>query len=298
MIMIKNTYLSLLLAVAVSFTSCDTATSQTDNDLAKMDAPQGTTKLVEKTMIYKYETDEIKPRSVSTFTFNEDGNFLTHTQLYPDGKQNSQKYTYDDQGRVSKIEDYSYRINKTAVKTYTYDGENPLTITVAVENGPNYVPKIVQFFEGKKKVKEEIYNNEGVIRESTIIDGDTHTSTSYDNSGNLSRKKVQTFKNGKEIKRINYNQEGDVVSGLEYQLDNNDNMIRSWILDENMDRDKESFGYYYTYDNSAWTLRAGREIRDYGSGPVANIKVRNIKGSTNASISDQDIKAVMKDIKL
>jgi hypothetical protein len=297
-IMIKNTYLSLLMVIAISFVSCDTASSQIDNDLAIMEAPQGTTELVEKTMIYKYETDEIKPRSVSTFTFNEDGNFLMHTQLFPDGKENSQKYTYDDQGRVSKITDYSYSANKTAVKTYTYQGENPLTITVAVENGPNYVPKIIQYFEGKKKVKEEIYNNDGVLREVLEINGDIHTSTSYDNSGNLSYKKVKTFKNGKEIKRINYNEEGKATSGLEYELDQHDNMIRSWTLDENMKHDRESFGYYYTYDNDAWTLRVGREIRDYGSGPVANIKVREIKGATNASITDEEIKAAMKKIKL
>jgi hypothetical protein len=286
------------MVIAISFVSCDTASSQIDNDLAAMDAPQGTTQLVEKTMIYKYETDEIKPRSTSTFTFNQDGNLLTHTQLFPDGKKNSQEYFYDEQGRVSKITDYSYSADNTAIKSYTYEGENPLTITVAVQNGQNYVPKIVQYFDGKNKVKEEIYNNEGVIRESMVIDGDTRTSTSYDNSGNLSRKKVQTFKNGKEVKRINYNEEGDVFSGLEYELDKNDNMIRSWILDENMNRDKESFGYYYTYDNDAWTLRVGREIRDYGSGPVANIKVREIKGATNASITEAEIKEAMNKINL
>ena len=296
--MIKKTYLSLLLVIAISFVSCDTASSQIDNDLATMDAPQGTTELVEKTMIYKYETNEIKPRSISTFTFNQDGNFLTHTQLFPDGKKNSQEYFYDDQGRISKITDYSYSANSTAIKTYTYEGENPLTITVAVQNGQNYIPKIVQYFDGKNKVKEEIYNNEGVMRERIEIDGGTRTSTSYDNSGNLSRKKVQTFKNGKEVKRINYNEEGDVISGLEYELDKNDNMIRSWILDENLNRDKESFGYYYTYDNEAWTLRVGREIRDYGSGPVANIKVREIKGATTASITEAEIKEALGKIKL
>ncbi len=286
------------MSIAISFVSCDTASSQIDNDLATMDAPQGTTELVEKTMIYKYGTNEIKPRSISTFTFNQDGNFLTHTQLFPDGKKNSQEYFYDDQGRVSKITDYSYSANSTAIKTYTYKGENPLTITVAVQNGQNYIPKIVQYFDGKDKVKEEIYNNEGVMRERTEIDGGTRTSTSYDNSGNLSSKKVQTFKNGKEVKRINYDEKGDVFSGLEYELDKNDNMIRSWILDENMNRDKESFGYYYTYDNDAWTLRVGREIRDYGSGPVANIKVREIKGATTASITEAEIKAALGKIKL
>lgn len=213
--MIKQTYLSLFISMAISFVSCDTASSQTDNDLAKMNAPQGTTELVEKTMIYKYETDEIKVKSVSTFTFNEDGNFLTHTQLFPDGKENSQKYSYDDLGRVSKIADYSYSTNKTAVKTYTYEGENPLTIIVAVENGQNYVPKIIKYFDGKEKVKEEIFNNAGMMRERLEIDGNTHTSTSYDNSGELSYKKVQTFNDGNEVQRLNYDTEGNVKSGLE-----------------------------------------------------------------------------------
>jgi hypothetical protein len=182
--MFKNLHLSLLIAVTVSFVSCDTATSQTDNDLAKINAPQGTTELVEKTMVYNYKTDEITTKNVSTFTFNKEGNFLTHVQLFPDGKQNSQKYIYDDQGRVSKIEDYSHRMNRTAIKTYTYQGENPLTVTVAVENGQNYVPKIIQYFEENEKVKEEIFNNAGVMRERLEIDGNTHTSTSFDNSGN------------------------------------------------------------------------------------------------------------------
>lgn len=296
--MIKKTYLSLLMAIAISFASCDTVSSQTDNDLATMNAPQGSTELTEKTMIYKYETDEIKPRSVSTFTFNEDGNFLTHKQLFPDGKENSQKYTYDDKGRVFKITDYSYSSNSTAITTYTYTGENPLTITTAVENGQNYVPKIIQYFDGKKKIKEEIYNNDGVLREVLEINGNTHTSTSYDNSGNLSYKKVQTFKNGQEVQKINYDTEGNMKSGLESILDDKGNMIQSWTLDKDMKRKTEGFGYYYTYDNDVWVLRVSNSIRDYGSGPVANIKVREIKGATNASITDEEIKVAMKKIEI
>ena len=74
-------------------------------------------------------------------------------------------------------------------------------------------------------------------------------------------------------------------------------LTHSWILDVNLKREKESFGYYYEYDNNAWTLRIGREIRDYGSGRVANVRVREVKGATNASITEQQIKEALKKIK-
>lgn len=75
-------------------------------------------------------------------------------------------------------------------------------------------------------------------------------------------------------------------------------MTQSWTLDKDMKRNIESFGYYYTYENDVWILRVARNIRDYGSGLVANIKVREIKGTTNASITDEEIKKALKKIKI
>jgi hypothetical protein len=280
------------------FTACKTATSQPANDLAIINAPQGTTSLVEETMIYKYATDELKPRSTSTFTFNKDGNFLTHVQRFTGGDENKQDYSYDGNGRLLKIVASSSKYGTTTTTTYTYTGENPLTITTAVENGENYVPKIIQYFDGKTKVKEEIFNNAGVLRERLEFNGDTHTSTSYDNSGNLSFKREKTLKNGSELKSVTYNEDGSVYRGIENELDKHGNMIRSWSLDKNLKRDKESFGYYYTYDNDAWVLRVGRQIRDYGSGYTANVAVRTINGKNPASITPADIKAALKAIKI
>lgn len=294
--MIKTTSISILCIFIISFISCDTATSQPDNDLAKMSAPQGTTTLVEETMIYKYATDELKPRSTSTMTFNDQGNFLTHVQSFPDSAENKQEYTYDKTGRLLKIVATSkYGVSTT---TYSYEGKNPLTITTVVEGGKNYVPKIIQYFDGDKKIKEEIFNNEGVLRERIEINGDTQTSTSFTNSGAFSAKRVKTFKNGSEIKSITYNEDGSVYRGVENELDAQGNMIRSWILDADLKREKESNGYYYTYDNDAWTVRVGREIRDYGSGATANVTVRTVKGKTNASITQDEVKTALKKIKV
>jgi hypothetical protein len=159
------------------------------------------------------------------------------------------------------------------------------------------VPKIIQYFDGDKKIKEEIFNNEGVMRERLEINGNTQTTTSFTNSGAFSAKRVKTFENGSEIKSLTYNEDGSVYGGLEKELDAQGNMIRSWTLDTDLKREKESSGYYYTYDNNAWTVRVGREIRDYGSGATANVTVRTVKGKTNASIKEDEVKAALKAIK-
>jgi YbbR domain-containing protein len=107
---------------------------------------------------------------------------------------------------------------------------------------------------------------------------------------------VQTFKDGNEVKRINYDKDGKVVNGMEKELDSYGNMTQSWTLDEDMKRERQGFGYHYTYVNKAWALRVARDIKDYGFGSVANLKVREIKGATNASISEEEIKVAMKKI--
>ncbi|AGC75757.1 YD repeat-containing protein [Nonlabens dokdonensis] len=296
--MIRNTYLSLLLIAILSFTSCDEVVSQTNSDLTKMNLPQGTTELVEKTMIYKYKTDEIKPRSTSTYTFNEDGNYLSHIQTYPDGRKNSQEYSYDDQGRLSAIKAYASRTNNTSLTKYSYEGENPQTILITVENGPNYIPKIIHTYEGDRLVKKEVFNNEGVLRELETYKNNEIIAQSYTNSGEPSYKKIIKLEDGNEVKKINYNLEGAVSSGIEKEFDDYGNMTQSWTLDKDMNRDRKSFGYYYTYKDNTWVLRVSKEIRDYGSGNVANIKVREIKGDKNVSISDAEIKKALKAIKL
>ena len=53
-------YINLIIIISLAIVSCNKAVSQKDNDLATINAPQGTTQLVEKTMIYKYKTDELK----------------------------------------------------------------------------------------------------------------------------------------------------------------------------------------------------------------------------------------------
>lgn len=288
--------IAMVLFTAV--TSCKTASQPAiDNDLAKMDAPQGTKELVEETMIYKYTTNELKPRSTSTMTFNDQGNFLTHVQSFPDGAENKQEYFYDETGRLLKIVAASSKYG-VSTTTYSYEGKNPLTITTAVEGGKNYVPKIIQYFNGDKKVKEEIFNNEGILRERITYEVDTQTTTSFTNSGAFSAKRVKTFKNGSEIKSITYNEDGSVYRGIENELDKYGNMIRSWILDKDLKRERESIGYYYTYINDTWLLRVGREIRDYGSGATANLTVRTVKGKINASISIDEVKAALKTIKI
>ncbi|KQC32845.1 hypothetical protein AAU57_05600 [Nonlabens sp. YIK11] len=296
--MIKKHYISLLLIATIILVSCNSATSQAENDLAVMNAPAGTTELVEKTMIYKYASDELKLKSTSTFTFNDEGKFLTHKQVFPEGQTISQNYTYDDQGRLSKIVDRNSNYDQEIIKTYSYEGTNPLVIKVTVENGQNYVPKIVQHFEGDKKTVEEIYNNDNVLRERTEFGDDMQTITYYTNDGKLSSKRVKQFKNGVEVKSTTYDADGNPTRGVEYELDNNGNQIRSWMLDQDMNRDRESYGYYYTYDNDAWVLRVSREIRDYGSGMVANLAVREIKGETNASISEDEVIKELKKIKI
>ncbi len=296
-IMKRTAYLSMCYLFIIGFVACETATSQPANDLTLINAPQGTTTLIEETMIYKYSTDELKPRSTSTFTFNKDGNFLNHIQRFPEGEENKQQYSYDTNGRLLQIIAASSKYGTTTT-TYTYTGENPLTITTTVENGENYIPKIIQYFEGEIKVKEEIFNNAGVLRERLEFNGDTHTSTSFTNSGSFSSKHVKTFKNGSELKSVTYNQDGSVYRGIENELDERGNMTRSWTLDKNLKRDKESFGYYYTYNNNVWVLRVGNQIRDYGSGPTANVSVRTILGKKAASISPAEIKKALKAIKI
>lgn len=296
--MIRNTYLSLLLIAILSFTSCDEVVGQINSDLTKMNLPQGTTELVEKTMIYKYKTDEIKPRSTSTYTFNEDGNYLSHIQTYPDGRKNSQEYSYDDQGRLNSIKAYASRTNNTSLTKYTYEGENPQTILITVENGPNYIPKIIHTYEGDRLVKKEVFNNEGVLRELETYKKNEIIAQSYTNSGEPSYKKIIKLEDGNEVKKINYGEDGTVSSGIEKEFDNYGNMTQSWTLDKDMNRDRKSFGYYYTYKDNSWVLRVSKEIRDYGSGNVANIKVREIKGDKNVSISDAEIKKALKAIKL
>lgn len=295
--MTKIAYLFTSCLLLLMFIACKTATSQPANDLASINAPQGTTRLVEENMIYKYTTDELKPRSTSTFTFNKEGNFLTHVQRFIGGEENKQDYSYDSNGRLLKIVGTSSKYGTTTT-TYTYTGENPLTITAAVENGENYVPKIIQYFEGETKIKEEIFNNAGVLRERLEFNGDTHTSTSYDNSGNLSFKTEKTLKNGSVLKSVTYNEDGSVYRGIENELDEHGNMIRSWSLDKDLKREKESFGNYYTYDNDAWVLRVGRQIRDYGSGYTANVAVRTIEGKNPASITQAHVKTALKAIKI
>lgn len=294
--MLYQNYLGVLAIVILSLVSCDQMQSQPDSDLSKMNLPHGTTKLIEKTMIYKYKTDEIKPRSTSTYTFNEDGNYLTHVQTFPDGRRNSQEYTYDDQGRLQSINAYVARIKNNSITTYTYQGTNPQTILIDVENGPNYIPKIINTYDGDRLVKKEVFNNAGVLRELEMYKKNEVTVQSYDNSGNPSYKKIIQLDNGNEVKKINYDKEGKLSSGLEKEFDDYGNMTQSWTLDNNMNRDRVSFGYYYTYKDNSWVLRVSKDIRDYGSGDVANIKVREIIGTTKASISDAEIKEALKSI--
>ncbi len=294
--MLYRTYLSFLSIVFISLVSCDQANSQIDNDLAKMNLPQGTSQLTEKTMIYKYKTDEIKPRSTSVYTFNEDGNYATHVQTFPDGRKNSQEYSYNDQGKLQSITSYTARIDNSSITRYTYEGDNPETILITVENGPNYIPKIVNTYDGDRLVKKEIYNNEGTLRELETYQKDQTVIQSYDNYGNASYRRVIQLKDGNEVKKINYDVEGAVSSGLEKEFDDYGNMTQSWTLDKDLKRNRESFGYYYTYKNDTWVLRIAKDIRDYGSGDVANIKVREILGSKNTSITDAEIKTALKKI--
>lgn len=296
--MIHKTYLSILAVAVISLTSCEQVNSQVDTDLTKMNLPEGTEQVVEKTMIYKYKTDEIKPRSTSTFTFNKDGNFLTHVETFPNGTKNTQEYSYDSQGRLSAITAYASRTDNTSITRYTYEGVNPQTILINVENGPTYIPKIVNTYDGEKVIKKEVYNNDGVLREQEVTNGNEMMVQSFTNSGNPSFKKVIYSKDGNEVKKVNYGEDGKIRSGVENEFDKHGNMTQSWMLDANLNRDKKSFGYYYTYDNDAWVLRIGKEIRDYGSGAVANIKVREIKGATTASITETDIKKALKEIKI
>lgn len=296
--MIKHTYLPLFILSTLWTASCNKAITQPaiNNDLATLNAPQGTTTLIEHTKIYKYATDEIIPKSTSTYTFNEAGNYLTIVHKYEGTEADKLTYSYDNKGRLLKIVTENPRYNNISTSHYTYKGDNPQTILITVENGKNYIPKIMRYYEGNTLVKEEIYNNDDVLRESSVFKENEITTTYYTNSGELSYKKVKQLKDGAELKSITYNVDGSVNRGLENEIDSHGNMTRSWTLDESLNRKRESLGYYYTYTSDTWILRIARDIRDYGSGDVANLKIREVKGAVNATIDEVAIKKAIKTI--
>lgn len=275
----------------IIFTGCNGQTKQNrNNDLAIMELPEGTTKVTIEQAIYKFNSNEIKIKSTSVYTFNEAGNFLSHVQTNPDGSFVKQDYSYASNGDLLKIIQKSSRDTIASITSYFYSGINPITITTTVENGNNYVPKIIRHYDGDKIIKEEIFDGSGKIRNSIENSVNETIQIYYDNSGAINFKKIKTLKNGHEVKSLTYNIDGTIRGGTETERDSHGNQTRSWILDKDGNREKESFGYNYLYENDAWVLSIAKEIRDYGSGRVANLRIRSTEGKKPATISIEKIK--------
>lgn len=206
-----------------------------------------------------YYTEPDEPSEVIHYERNEKGILVKDVKKYLDGSFDTTTYKYDDQGRlVEKItvddegvtdllEQFSWK-DKLPVKRQTVDSEGNITSfeefvyddhgnpvehrQMNEETGENQ-KTISQFDESKRKINEEIYDDEGDIIEKTAYRFDEKgklLSTEFESTVKISTTQYTYDDEGNLLGLGETDEDGNQLLLVEHTYDEQNNRLESMVF--------------------------------------------------------------------